>query len=258
MAMVLWVSRKRLFCVLVCAASAAAAALLLRAVPAAAEATAAVRALSPPAVVIDAGHGGEDGGAVAADGTTESGINLELALRIDALMRFCGRQTVLTRSSDVSIYSPGAKSLRQKKVSDLKNRVALVNGCPGAFLLSIHQNCMPSAPSVHGAQVFYNGADGAQACAQAVQASLNRTVNSDGAKTPKRISDSIYLMKNVSAPAVLVECGFLSNREETARLQQPAYQKKLAAAIAAGYLQSAKEGESHETKDTFLLHGVRK
>ena len=191
--------------------------------------------------IVDPGHGGEDGGAVAGDGTVESGVNLAIALRLNDLLRFCGQNTRLTRQEDVSIYSEGAKTLREKKVSDLKNRVAMVNGQPGSILVSIHQNKLPEAPRVHGAQVFYNTVDGADALAQQVQSVLNQTVNAGNAKESKQISSTIYLMKNVTAPAVLVECGFLSNPDETAALQRPEYQLKLAVAITGGLLESAGE-----------------
>jgi len=191
-------------------------------------------------VVVDPGHGGEDGGAVAADGTVESGLNLQIALRLNTLLRFLGQDTVMTRTEDVSIYSDGAETLRQKKVSDLKNRVALVNGLENAVLVSIHQNTLPGSPRTHGAQVFYNGVEPAPTIASAMQERLNNSVNTENGKTPKRISDSIYLTKNVTAPAIIVECGFLSNEGETAHLKEPGYQLRLAAAVAAGYF-SAEE-----------------
>lgn len=197
-----------------------------------------------PVWVLDAGHGGEDGGAVAADGTVESGINLDISLRLRALLLFLGGETRLIRDRDVSIYSPGASTLREKKVSDLHNRVDLVNETPNAVLVSIHQNCLPSSPRVRGAQVFYNTRDGGKALAAAVQSSLNSTVNSGNEKQEKAISDTIYLTKNVTAPAILIECGFLSNPAETAMLRQPEYQISLSAAIAAGITQAvtAEEG----------------
>ncbi|BAK99374.1 putative N-acetylmuramoyl-L-alanine amidase [Oscillibacter valericigenes Sjm18-20] len=189
-----------------------------------------------PIVVVDPGHGGEDGGAVAADGTVESGLNLQIAQRLNDLLRFLGQVTVMTRTEDVSIYSDGAETLHQKKVSDLKNRVALVNGLEDAVLVSIHQNSLPGSPKTHGAQVFYNGLEPAPALAATVQERLNQSINTGNGKTPKRISDSIYLTKNVTAPAIIVECGFLSNGEDTAHLQEPGYQLQLAVAVAAGYL----------------------
>ena len=186
--------------------------------------------------VLDAGHGGEDGGAVSANGTKESVINLSITQKLDALLHFLGRETVLTRTEDVSVYSKGAETLRQKKVSDLKNRVALVNGTPNAVLVSIHQNSLPSSPRVHGAQVFFGMAELSAVLARSVQSALNASVNFDGEKADKPIENTIYLMKNVTCPAILVECGFLSNEDETMRLLQPEHQKRIAFAIAAGLL----------------------
>lgn len=186
--------------------------------------------------VLDAGHGGEDGGAVSRDGVKESDINLAVTRELDALLRFLGHKTVLTRADDVSIHSDGAETLRQKKVSDLKNRAALANTTAGAVLVSIHQNSLPSAPSVHGAQVFYAATERSGALAASVQSALNRSVNVGGEKHEKQIEASIYLMKSVTCPAILVECGFLSNEAETARLQTAGCQKALAVAIAAGLL----------------------
>lgn len=186
-------------------------------------------------VVVDAGHGGEDGGAVAADGTVESGLNLEVARRLNDLLAFMGQRTVMTRTEDVSIYSPGAETLHQKKVSDLKNRVELVNGTENAVLLSIHQNSLPSSPKTHGAQVFYNAVPGGDLLAASVQERLNAAVNAGAGKEPKPIGDSVYLMKHAAVPAVIVECGFLSNAADTEALKTPAYQTRLALAVAAGY-----------------------
>lgn len=187
-------------------------------------------------VVIDPGHGGQDGGAVAADGTAESEINLAVSLRLEGILRFAGVPTEMTRREDVMVCDSGLSTMRQRKVSDIHNRVELVNGIPGAVLLSIHQNSLPSSPVTHGAQTFWNRQEGAEALARTLQAGLNPVVNTHRAKEPKPIPDSIYLMNHVDAPAVLVECGFLSNREEAARLQQEDYQKTLATVIAAGYL----------------------
>lgn len=198
---------------------------------------------SPAVVVIDAGHGGEDGGAVASDGTVESTLNLEISLRLNDLLRLLGQETEMTRREDVSIHSDGADTLHEKKVSDLQNRVALVNGITNDVLISIHQNKLPSVPSVHGAQVFYNQVEGSADLAKSIQASLNDSVNDGNSKAEKQVASTIYLMKNVTAPAVLVECGFLSNSEETVKLQDGAYQLQLAEAIAAGYLSCISAGE---------------
>lgn len=187
-------------------------------------------------VVVDAGHGGEDGGAVSPDGVEESRINLEIAMRVNDLLRFAGQETVLTRREDVTIADPDLATVRQRKASDLQNRVALVNSTENAVLLSIHQNSLPSSVVTHGAQVFWNQREGAEMLAETVQDTLNAWINTGNEKKPKPIPATIYLMKNITAPGVIVECGFLSNPEETVQLQQPSYQLKLAAAVAAGYL----------------------
>lgn len=186
--------------------------------------------------VIDAGHGGEDGGAVAADGTKESDLNLAVAQRLSALFLLLGEDTRMTRTADISIHSAEASTLRQKKRSDLENRVSLVNKTPGAVLVSIHQNSLPSSRAVHGAQVFYGSWEGSALLAQCVQSVLNAQLNLGNEKSDKQIDNTIYLMKNAAAPAILVECGFLSNASETALLRDASYQTKLALCVAEGLL----------------------
>lgn len=203
----------------------------------------AANSFHPSTVIIDPGHGGEDGGAVATDGTVESTLNLEISLRLNDLLRLFGQETEMTRREDVSIYSPDAHTLHEKKVSDLQNRVAMVNGTENAVLLSIHQNKLPMVPSVHGAQVFYNSVSGGADLAKSIQSSLNNCVNLDNEKSEKPASSTIYLMKNITAPAVLVECGFLSNPKETAALKSRDSQLQLATAITAGYLNCISAGE---------------
>jgi len=198
-----------------------------------------------PVYVLDAGHGGEDGGAVSADGSKESDVNLAVTLDLDELLRFLGYNTVLTRREDASVCSEEAETLREKKASDLKNRAALVNSVPGAVLVSIHQNSLPSVPSVHGAQVFYANTALSDTLAACLQSVLNQTVNQGNEKHEKKIDPTIYLMKKAECPAVLVECGFMSNSAEAAMLQKPDYQKKLAVVIAAGLLDhDPAEGEN--------------
>ena len=192
-----------------------------------------------PVVVVDAGHGGEDGGAVAADGTVESGLNLAIARRVRECSVYCEVKPYTTPIAELKAMD-GSATLREKKVSDLHNRVALVNELPGAVLLSIHQNSLPSSPSTRGAQVFWNRQEGAEELASSIQEALNGAVNAGHEKKAAQVPSSVYLMKEITAPGVLVECGFLSNAAETEQLKDPAYQTKLAAAIAAGVLNSDK------------------
>ena len=186
-----------------------------------------------PVLIIDPGHGGEDGGAVAQDGTIESGINLNIALQMENAANLCGWETLMTRREDMSIHDSNCSTLRQKKVSDLKNRAAICRDTDNGILISIHQNSLPQAPSVRGAQVFYNNEPGSQELAQAIQEALNNFINYDTPKTAKKIPQGIYLMEHADCPAVLVECGFLSNPDETTALKTSAYQKKLSTVILA-------------------------
>ena len=201
----------------------------------AATSTLAPTRFSGETVVIDAGHGGEDGGAVSVSGAIESHINLAIALRLDQILGLYGVNTVLLRDSDISLHDPDAQTLREKKVSDLHNRVAMVEALDAPVLISIHQNTYTSS-QYHGAQVFYANGDLSLSLAQITQAALKQVVDPNNERQPTAIPDSVYLMNHVSCRAILVECGFLSNPQEDVLLQSPAYQTKLAAALAGAYL----------------------
>lgn len=185
-------------------------------------------------VIIDPGHGGEDGGAVSPTGTIESAINLSVALKIDRVMGLFGVHTELTREADISLHDSTAETLREKKNSDLKNRVALVESMENATLISIHQNMYQSASS-HGAQVFFRPDDGSQQLAIHTQAVLKEMLDTTNSREAAEIPSSVYLMNHVSCRAILVECGFLSNTREDVLLQTEEYQTKLALAIASAY-----------------------
>lgn len=190
-------------------------------------------------VVIDPGHGGIDGGAVSCNGYYESHINLEISMRLDDLMHLLGIQTVMTRKSDVSIHTTG-ESIAAKKVSDLKQRVKITNSTPNALLISIHQNYF-SDSRYAGAQVFYAGTEGSAHLANQLQESLKSTLN-PGSKRQAKKADGVYLLQNINCPAVLVECGFLSNPEEEMKLRNDNYQKNICCVIAANisrYLNSS-------------------
>ena len=187
-------------------------------------------------LVIDPGHGGEDGGAVAVSGNPESGINLEIAQKTDQLCGLYGVHVFMLRQEDISLADPEAKTLREKKRSDLKKRVEIVNQTPNGVLLSIHQNNYPSASS-HGAQVFFHKDEQSRLWAEQMQELLRTRIEPENTRKAAQIPDSVYLMKNVTCCAVLVECGFLSNPEEDALLESPAYQTRLAAVLTASYLQ---------------------
>lgn len=186
--------------------------------------------------VIDAGHGGEDGGAVSSTGIYESHLNLQIAQRLSDLLRFLGADTRMIRTEDVSVHTEGS-TIAQRKVSDIRQRVQIVKETPNAVLLSIHQNHFPQS-KYRGAQVFY--AKGSEALAQRIQQTIATQVDQNNHRQCKNAKD-IYLMEHATCPAVLVECGFLSNPSEELLLRDGNYQKKLAAAIACGVLAYTEE-----------------
>lgn len=190
-------------------------------------------------IVIDAGHGGEDGGAVSVTGQKESELNLQIALRLNDLLHFLGVKTKMIRTEDISVYTEG-QTIAQKKVSDIRQRVRLVEETPGALLVSIHQNHFSEA-KYRGAQVFY--AKGSDGLAEKLQSAIAAYVDPDNHRQCKPIQD-VYLFEYISCEAVLVECGFLSNPAEELLLKDHNYQKKLAAAIGCclvNYLEDCNE-----------------
>ena len=185
-------------------------------------------------IVIDPGHGGEDGGAVSCSGIPESSYNLEISQRLNALLHLLGYHTEIIRTSDISVYTKG-ETLAQKKASDLKERVNRINGLDQAVLLSIHQNHYPDE-RYSGAQVFYANTEGSSELAQQLQAALVSTLNPGSHRQAKKAS-GIYIMEHIRCPGVLIECGFLSNHAEEAKLRNPDYQKKLCCVIASATCQ---------------------
>ncbi len=179
--------------------------------------------------VIDAGHGGEDGGALSCTGITESIINLQIAIRLEDMLHLLGYETVMIRRTDVSVYTEGA-TVAARKLSDLKQRTKIVNETEHAVLLSVHQNYFPES-KYHGAQVFYNENTGAKEMAEHMQNSFVHTINLGSSRQCKPAKD-IYLMEHIQHPGLLIECGFLSNPEEECMLRDENYQKRICSVIA--------------------------
>lgn len=176
--------------------------------------------------IIDPGHGGVDGGATSCTGKLESGFNLEISLRLRDLLHFMGYRTQMTRTEDISIYTKG-ETIAEKKISDLKERVRICNETDGAILLSVHQNTF-SDSKYYGPQVFYADGPGSKELADCLQKSLD----TEGKRGVKK-AEGIYLMEHISCPGVLIECGFISNPQEEAKLRTAEYQKELCCRIAA-------------------------
>lgn len=181
-------------------------------------------------VIIDAGHGGVDGGAVSCTGVYESAINLEISLKINDLMHLLGVQTIMIRDTDRSVYTSG-DTIAAKKISDIKERVRVVNTAPNALLVSIHQNNFHDS-RYSGAQVFYNACAESKELASIIQTAFRENLNSNNKRQIKR-SSGVYLMEHINCPGILIECGFLSNSAEEAMLRNEVYQKRLSCIIAA-------------------------
>lgn len=193
---------------------------------------------SQTVIVIDPGHGGEDGGAVSITGSSESHLNLDISLRLRDALRLLGYDTLILREQDAGLHTQGG-TIRERKRSDLSNRVAKINSQENALLISIHQNHF-SQSQYSGPQVFYAGSGASCDLAEQMQENLNRHL-APGSRRATKKAEGIYLMQHIRSPGILIECGFLSNPEEARRLETPEYQKQLAAVIsttAAQFLHS--------------------
>ena len=185
-------------------------------------------------IILDAGHGGEDGGAVAPDGTNEKDINLAIVKDISALFEIFGIDYIPVRTEDISVGDNNLSTLAARKKSDIRNREKLVNSTPGAVFFSIHQNKF-EIPKYKGTQVFYGaGNPESELIAQCVQEAVVARLQKDNTRQIKPSGDSIYLLYKAKAPSVMTECGFLSNPEELVLLKSDEYQKKMAYSVYCG------------------------
>ena len=182
------------------------------------------------AIIVDAGHGGVDGGATSCTGVLESQLNLEIAIKLNDLLHLLGYETYMVRTTDVSVYTQG-DTIAQKKVSDLKERVRLVNSTENALLISIHQNYFTDS-RYSGAQVFYPGTGSSRLLAESLQRNLVDALNPGSQRQAKPVS-GVYLMEHIQCTGVLIECGFLSNPAEEAKLRNADYQRKLCCVVAS-------------------------
>ncbi len=196
-------------------------------------------------LIIDAGHGGLDGGAVGIDGTVESMVNLDIATKLHQLAGLFGYESIMTRESEQLQYPEDAVSIAAKKAADQRARVELIRSCPGTCMISIHQNTYP-APSVHGAQVFYRKTAESQALAERIQSDLNLKLLENGRRLAAPISEDIFLMKSIDCTAVLIECGFLSNPAECAKLADADYRTKLALTVFSAWTTERQNWENLE------------
>ena len=185
-------------------------------------------------IVIDAGHGTPDEGAESNNGVTEAEINLRIALKLQNLLEQSGAKVILTRSNETAIYDIDKKTLREKKVSDIHNRVKIGNESSADIFVSIHLNKIPQN-QYWGWQCFYNQNEKSKILAENLQNNLNEAIQKENKRIAMKL-DTVYIMKNVEIPISIVECGFLSNEEEEKRLQEDDYQNRLAWGIYNGIM----------------------
>lgn len=191
-------------------------------------------------IILDPGHGGEDPGAIGVDGVLEKDLNLSTALRIRDLLIFQGYQVVMTRSDDRLLYDPDLPT--SHKVQDLTTRLDYGKLYPSATFVSIHMNKFPDA-DCSGLQVYYSGNHAVSpVLAENIQQSYTETFPNAKVRAAKKATSAIFILHRIEIPAVLVECGFLSNPTENELLQTADYQKKLAALIV-----TALEDQTHES-----------
>ena len=189
--------------------------------------------VSNKVIIVDAGHGTPDEGAESSNGTTEAELNLKIALKLQNLLEQSGSTVILTRSDENSIYDTGSDSIRDKKVSDIHNRVKIGNESSADIFVSIHMNKIEQQ-QYNGWQTFYNKAnENSKILATSIQNNLNDAMQKENNRTPAQLN-TVYIMKHVEIPITIVECGFLSNPEEESLLQTEEYQNKLAWGIYNG------------------------
>lgn len=177
-------------------------------------------------VILDAGHGGKDAGAIGVNGVLEKDLNLAVTLLLAERLRAAGVRVILTREDDELLLTEEEKKGTGKKARDLANRLAIAKQNEGALFVSIHMNSFP-IEKYKGLEVYYAADATSQAVARAVMKRVKEDLNPDNTRTAKATNGSIYLLDNAVTPAVLIECGFLSNAEDAAKLSDKDYQKEL-------------------------------
>lgn len=191
--------------------------------------------VSGKVIVVDAGHGVPDEGAESSRGTTEAETNLKIALKLQNLLEQSGCTVILTRSDENAIYDLDKNTLKEKKISDIRNRVKIGNNSSADIFVSIHLNKIPQS-QYWGWQCFYNsGNENSSNLAKKIQANLNNSIQKENKRVAMKL-DTVYIMKHVEIPISIVECGFLSNPEEEQQLLDDEYQNRLAWGIFNGII----------------------
>lgn len=191
--------------------------------------------VSNKVIVIDAGHGKPDEGAQSSNGVAEAQTNLKIALKLQNLLEQSGATVILTRSDENGIYDLDSKTLKQKKISDIHNRVKIGNESQADIFVSIHLNKIPQE-QYWGWQCFYkeNNEESIN-LAKSLQENLNDAIQRENTRVPMKL-ENVYIIKHVEIPTSIVECGFLSNAQEEKMLLEDSYQDKLAWGIYNGIM----------------------
>lgn len=206
-----------------------------------------------PVIIIDAGHGGMDGGATGVGGVIEKDINLAIAQKLCSLAQLGGYDVIMVRSTDRSVHEEGITGVRKQKVSDIHQRLALAKKYPNAVFVSIHQNYFPQQSS-WGTQVFYSTENvQSRVLAQKIQDNIREALQPDNKREIKAAGNNLYLLSHMSNPAVMVECGFISNPEDSQRLLKADYQQQLAFKI----LQSVTELQMQSETEGNIVDGAK-
>ncbi len=188
-------------------------------------------------IILDAGHGGMDGGCSSANGDVEKNINLAILLDLRELLRMSGYEVIVTRDTDISIHDAGIEGIANQKSSDMDNRLAIFNSCEDAICISIHQNQFTD-PKYSGAQMFYSDTHSENgALAQRLQDQFVAFLQPENQREIKLCGKELFLCYFSENPTVMVECGFLSNPEEAAKLVTEDYQQQVAFTIYAALVQ---------------------
>lgn len=187
-----------------------------------------------PTIILDAGHGGIDSGCVSINGAEEKDINLSILLKLRAMLETAGFDTIATRDTDKSIHDTGITGLGKQKKSDMENRLKIINSAENALFISIHQNQFTDS-KYYGAQMFYPAESAeSERLAGIMQRSFASRLQPENEREIKPVNEDIYLLHFAKCPAVMAECGFLSNQAEADKLESDEYQSQVAFAIFAG------------------------
>jgi len=197
---------------------------------------ASVSAADKPVVVLDAGHGGLDSGAVGKNGTLEKDVNLAIVKALRDMLEMSGFQVVLTRDEDISIYDAGVEGIRNQKLSDMDNRLEIIQSYPDSVFLCIHQNNYTD-PKYFGGQMFYNNNNPDNRTLAQIMQNRFSVLQPGNDREIKLSGNELFLLKSNKNPSLMIECGFLSNPDEEAKLATWEYQQKVAFTIYSGLME---------------------